>query len=77
MSDNTGDRAYARDASKQPSSAWLGMVVFFIGCGLLTVAVVELASNKHISAVTAIIGGPLAIIGLAVMIISGRLRGEN
>ena len=62
------------------SSRWRrgsALLVFFIGCGLLTVAVVELASNKSISAVTSIIGGPLVVIGLAVVIVSGRLRGEK
>lgn len=77
MSDTTGDRAYARDAKKQTLMVWISLPVFFIGCGLLTVAVVELASNKHISAVTAVIGGPLVVIGLAVLIIRGRLRGET
>ncbi len=77
MSDNTGDRAYAKDAGKQALAVWVSLPVFFVGCGLLTVAVVELASNKSVSAVTAIIGGPLVIIGLAVLILRGRLGGET
>ena len=28
MSDNTGDRAYARDARLQPAVAWIALLVF-------------------------------------------------
>lgn len=77
MSDNTGDRAYARDARLQPAVAWIALLVFFIGCGCFTVAVVELASNKSISAIAALIGAPLFVIGLVTLVITGKLRGQD
>lgn len=77
MSDNTGDRVYARDAAKQPWPVWVGLAVFLIGCGCFTVAVVELASNKSISAIAAIIGVPLFIIGLSLVVLKGNLKGED
>jgi pheromone shutdown protein TraB len=77
MSDNTGDQAYARDAKLQPAVAWLALFVFFIGCGCFTVAVVELAGNKSTSAVAALIGAPLFLIGLVTLIVTGKLRGQD
>lgn len=77
MSDSTGDRAYARDAALQPVVTWIARLVFFIGCGCFTLAVVELASDEAISAVAAIIGAPLFLIGLITLIVIGKLRGQD
>ncbi len=60
------------DENGRPWLVWLGLPLLFIGCGLLTVAVVELASNKSISAVTSIIGGPMAIVGLIFLVLYSR-----
>lgn len=77
MSDNTGDRAYARDADLQPWLAWIGLGMFFLGCGALTVAVVALAGDRTITLVAALIGGPLFVVGLVTLVVTGRFKGEN
>lgn len=75
MSDSTGDRAYARDARRQPVVVWVSLLVFFIGLGLMTAAVVALADDKVASAVLAVVGVPVAAVGLAVTLIKGDLSG--
>jgi hypothetical protein len=65
-------RSTAKDAPERAWLVWLGLPLLFIGCGLLTVAVVELASNKSISAVTGIIGLPLMLIGLILVALKVR-----
>ena len=69
---NAIHRANTKDAPERTWLVWLGLPLLFIGCGLLTVAVVELASNKSISAVTGIIGGPLALIGFVLIALKVR-----
>lgn len=75
MSDSTGDRAYARDLKRQPSIVWFGLLVFFAGLGLLTAAVVLLAQNTSVSAVLAVVGIPVTVLGLVVTIVKGDLSG--
>jgi hypothetical protein len=66
---NVGHQSTTEDGPQRAWLVWLGLPLLFIGCGLLTVAVVELASNKSISAVTAIIGGPLVVLGMAFLVL--------
>jgi hypothetical protein len=69
---NAVHRSTTKDAPNRVWLAWLGLPLLFIGCGLLTVAVVELATNKSISAVTGIIGFPLMLIGLILIALKVR-----
>jgi hypothetical protein len=69
---NAVHRSTTKDAPNRAWLAWLGLPLLFIGCGLLTVAVVELATNKSISAVTGIIGFPLMLIGLILIALKVR-----
>ena len=75
MSDSTGDRAYARDIRRQPVIVWVSVLVFFIGVGLMTTAVVVLADDKLASAVLAVVGILVAALGLAGILINGDLSG--
>jgi hypothetical protein len=69
---NAIHRAPTKDAPDKSWLVWLGLPLFFIGCGCLTVAVVELASNHSISAVAAIIGVPLTLIGFVLIALKVR-----
>jgi hypothetical protein len=64
---NAIHRATTKDAPDRTWLVWLGLPLFFIGCGVLTVAVVELASNTSISTVTGVLGGPLTLIGFVLI----------
>lgn len=77
MSDNTDDGIYARDARTQPVLAWVGVGVFFLGAALLTVAVVSLAADKHLSLLAGAGGGVVTIVGLALILIRGDLSGRG
>lgn len=70
---NAVPRSSSEDGPERAWLVWLGLPLLFIGCGLSTVAVVELASNKSISAVTAIIGVPLVILGFLFLVLHGRM----
>ena len=69
---NAIHRADTKDSAARNWLVWLGLPLFFIGCGCLTVAVVELASNTSISAVTAVIGVPLTLIGFVLIAMKVR-----
>ncbi len=77
MSDNPDDGVYARDARSQPILAWVGLAALLLGAGLLTVAVVYLASDQRVSLIVGAVGLVVTIVGLTLMVTRGNLSGRG
>ena len=67
------EREQSRSERAVPRTAWIGLLVFFIGCAFATVAIDALAGDRRLSLVTGSIAAPLVIIGLVLFFVRGRI----
>ena len=72
---SAGDRSApgVRDTGIGTAGSLAAMTVFFLGCGCFTMADILLGSNDRASAVLAIVGVPLFLIGMVVLLVRSRL----
>ena len=68
-------RSHSTDQNDGPwtMGSLLALVVFFVGCGCFTMAEIYLGSNDAASAVLAIAGTPLFIVGGIILILRSRI----
>ena len=62
-----------RDTGLWTTVSLLALAIFFLGCGCFTMAEILLGSNDSLSAILAIIGVPLFIVGGIMLLLRSRI----